>query len=323
MTAPGDTQHVDVVTIGETMVAFTASEGAREYLAVLAGAESNVAVGLTALGHTARWVSRLGDDPLGRFVAAEIADRGVDVVADRDAARPTGVMTKHVGADATERHYYRSESAARQLSPADLGRIGPADWIHVTGITAAISPSAAELVAALVERRSEHRARVSFDVNLRPVLWSDTATAAATLLTVARRADLVFVGDDEARLLFGTDDIDDLAALVLGRPDQQLVLKRGGRPASVVVGGEVVTVPAVGATVVDPTGAGDAFASGYLAACCRRWPLPARLQLGHAMAALVIGVLEDVVPVRAARELAALSVDELDRRTRTDGKGRR
>lgn len=317
MTAPAHSHHVDVVAIGETMVAFTARGGeAREYLAVLAGAESNVTVGLSSLGHRTRWVSRLGDDHLGRLVAAELADRGVEVAVELDDVWPTGVMTKHVVADTTERRYYRNQSAARRLSPADLGRIGSADWIHVTGITAAISPSAAELVTAIVEHRDEHGARVSFDVNFRPALWSDTAAAGSTLLAIARQADLVFVGDDEAAALFGTDDVDELVGLLLARADQELVLKRGSGPATAVVGGEAVTVAATGATVVDPTGAGDAFASGYLAGCCRRWPASARLRLGHAMAALVIGVLEDVVPARAAGDLAAATPDDLARRSR-------
>lgn len=313
MTSPPDDRPVDLVAIGETMVAFTAREAGREYLAVLAGAESNVAVGLAALGHTARWVSRLGDDHLGRLVADELTARGVEVVVDRDELRPTGVMTKHVLAGTTERRYYRSESAARLLAASDLRRIGPARWIHVTGITAAISPSASELVTALVDRRDQHGARVSFDVNLRPVLWSDTDVAASTLLAVARRADLVFVGDDEARTLFGTDDVDRLAELVLQRPDQELVLKRGAGPATVVVGDERSSVPALPTPVLDLVGAGDAFAAGYLAGQCRGWTVDARLRLAHAMSSLVIGVLEDVVPSEAAAELALRSPDDLAR----------
>lgn len=314
MTPPPDTRPVDVVAIGETMVAFTASGGAREYLAVLAGAESNVAVGLASLGHAARWVSRLGDDHLGRLVADELAARGVEVVVERDEVHPTGVMTKHVLAGATERRYYRSESAARRLAPSDLRRLGPARWVHVTGITPAISSSAAELVTTIVHRRDEHGASVSFDVNLRPVLWRDTDVAASTLLAIARRADLVFVGDDEALTLFGTDDAERLASLVLERPDQELVVKRGAGPATAVTSAGSVTVPALPTPVVDAVGAGDAFAAGYLAGRCRGWSPAARLRLGHAMASLVLGVLEDTVPASAAAELAELSPDELDRR---------
>lgn len=313
MPNPPTRSRVDVASIGETMVAFTGRDGSRDYVAVVAGAESNVAVGIAALGHSSRWVSRLGDDQLGRLVADEVAARGVDVEVDWDPIHPTGVMTKHVGDGATERRYYRSQSAARLLGPGDADRIGPAGWVHITGITPAISESAARLVRAVLARRDRHGARVSFDVNLRPQLWSDLGEAAAVTADIARAADLVLVGDDEARDLFGTDDIDRLTESLTGRPGQELVVKRGAAPASAVVDREVVTVSTLGAPVLDPTGAGDAFAAGYLAGCVRGWSPRSRLQLGHVLAARVIGVVGDTVPAPDPHELVALTPTGLDR----------
>lgn len=286
----------DVTTIGETMVAFVGRPGSREFVAVSAGAESNVAAGVAALGRRARWVSRLGDDPLGHQVADDIAGRGVDVDVVWDVEHPTGVMTKHVADGVTDRRYYRSQSAARALSPADIGRIGPTRWLHLTGITAAISSSAAELVDTLLDRRTSPGPLVSFDVNLRPALWPDTAAATERLLADARRADLVFIGDDEASTLFGTTDVDELAALILRRDRHELVLKRGDGPATWVTAGATLTEPARRVDVVDPTGAGDAFAAGWLAATCLGRPPLDRLRLGHLMASRVITVHEDVAP---------------------------
>ena len=312
MDGPADAaDRFDLITIGETMVAFVSRDDPVRYRAIPAGAESNVAAGVARLGCRARWVSRLGDDPLGHFVADSIATRGVDVAVVWDPARPTGVMTKHVTPAGTVGQYYRSESAARELSVDDLGRAGPARWIHVTGITAALSQSAADLVAAIAERRGEHDGRVSFDVNYRPALWPNAATAARVLQPLARGADVVFVGDDEAAALFGTTDADELAGMILGRADEDLVLKRGAGPASIISATGEVSVPALPAEVIDPTGAGDAFAAGYLAATNFGWPPEARLRLGHLMASRVVGVLDDVPPPFTAAELAALSPDIL------------
>ncbi len=148
---------------------------------------------------------------------------------------------------------------------------------------------------------------MAFDVNHRPALWPDPPTAARVLLPLARRADVVFIGDDEAETLFGTSDTGALATLILRREGQELVLKRGSGPATLVTGDRQVSQPALPARVIDPTGAGDAFAAGYLAATSFGWPLRARLQLGHLMAARVVGVLEDVPPPFTAVELGALS----------------
>jgi 2-dehydro-3-deoxygluconokinase len=315
----------DVVTVGETMVAFTGRGDGREYLAVTAGAESNVAAGLATLGLRTRWVSRLGDDHLGRFVVGAIAARGVDVAVVHDVDRATGVMTKHVDHGTTARHYYRSESAARELSPSDLQRIGRTDWIHVTGVTCAISPSAAALVDAALDGRTALGSRVSFDVNLRPTLWTSSSEAADHLLRAARRADLVLIGDDEAATLFDITDERSLADLILVRDDQELVLKRGPDPATLLTTAGVLTEPALPTDVVDATGAGDAFAAGYLGARCLGWPPPARLRLGHFLASRVVSTIEDVCPPLTDPEREELSPEFLATRwaavTRHSGDG--
>ncbi len=296
----------DVVTVGETMAAFVGRDDPHAYHATAAGAESNVAVGVARLGLGAQWVSRLGDDRLGRSIEQWIGGSGVDVAIVRDRDRPTGVLIKHVRDSESEIRYYRSESAARLLSPLDLTRMGPARWIHVTGITPALSESAAELVESVVERRG-HDSRVAFDVNYRPALWPDVATAAEVIGRVARRADLVFIGNDEAEALFGTDDPAKLSRVLLRGDDQMLVAKRGGLGASLVTTTSEVSQPALEVDVVDVTGAGDAFAAGFLAATCLGWDPVARLRLGHLMAARVVGVIDDVPPPFEPQQIAAIS----------------
>ncbi len=296
----------DVVSIGETMAAFVGRSDPRVYHATPAGAEANVAVGVARLGLRSQWVSRLGDDRLGDSVERWIRDSGVSVAVALDPVRPTGVLVKQVAESGAEVRYYRSGSAAGLLSPADLARAGPARWIHVTGITPALSPSASELVHAVVERRS-HDSLVSFDVNYRPVLWTNPDAAAEVVLSLARQADLVFIGDDEALALFGTAAPADLAGMIVEREDQQLVLKRGAGEATLVTRSGLVSWPALPVKVVDATGAGDAFAAGFLAGSCFGWEPVARLQLGHVMASRVVGVIDDVPPPFEPEEIAGIS----------------
>ena len=297
----------DAVCIGETMASFVETDDPRHYVAIAAGAESNVAIGLARLGRRTQWVSRIGDDPLGRIVEESVASAGVTVSATRDPDRVTGVMVKHPSGPAKVSSYYRSESAARLLSPDDLVRVGRAPWVHLTGITPALSESAHALVRSVIDRKSELDCRVSFDVNYRSKLWPDAAAAADTVLPLARDADVVFIGDDEAHILFGTESESALAHLILRRADQELVLKRGPGDASVVTIDDEITVSALATSVVDVTGAGDAFVAGYLAARSDEWPTEARLRLGHFMAARVVGSLEDVPPPLTDEELTLIS----------------
>lgn len=278
------------------MAAFVATNEASSYRAVPAGAESNVVAGMARLGHHVAWVSRLGTDPLGRLIADEIASTGVVIEVAWDPARPTGVMTKHPSATGTHVGYFRRGSAASALSLVDRERVPASRVMHLTGITPALSDSAAALVESLVAGGRSDGPTMSFDVNYRPALWSRPAAAADRLLPMMHAADIVFVGDDEAEALLGTSDPDRLRALVIRRDDQELVLKQGAAGATRVAQAGAMFEPAQAAAVVDVTGAGDAFAAGYLAGVCRGWEPRDRLRLGHLMGARTVAVLDDVAP---------------------------
>lgn len=257
------------------------------------GAESNVAAHVAALGYRARWVSRLGDDPLGHRVSRQLAARGVDVSAVRfDPEHRTGLYLKNPGLGV---HYYRDGSAASHLDASDADAI---EWddiaiAHISGITAAISPSAALFLGRLIDRAHEANVPVSFDVNHRAALW-DAATAAPVLEALARRADIVFVGRDEAETLWGTATSGDIHARFVDVAE--LVVKDGDIGATVFDDQTEVFVPALVVDVVEAVGAGDAFAGGYLASRLAGAPVADRLAAGHARAALTLQTTGDSVP---------------------------
>ncbi|MFF4054990.1 sugar kinase [Streptomyces sp. NPDC001668] len=302
-------EATEVVCLGETMaVLVPPGQEPLERQHVLrlevGGAESNVACGLAALGHRVAWVSRVGDDPLGRRVLADLRGRGVDVRGvETDPDRPTGVYFKDPGTMGTGTYYYRRGSAATRMGPG-LAKACHAPLLHLSGITMALSDSCAELVAELVVRRAVPGATVSFDVNHRPALWRhrDPATA---LLEPARSADIVFVGRDEAETLWGTakpEEIRDLLA-----PAAVIVVKDAehGATAYTADGGEVF-VAAPESRIVERVGAGDAFAAGYLAAHLEGAEVAVALRLGHLMAAAALATGGDVPTAPDRAELDRL-----------------
>jgi 2-dehydro-3-deoxygluconokinase len=309
------------VTVGETMAAFVRDPDgpADRYQLTAAGAESNVAIALAGLGIRARWLSRLGHDDLGHFVHDFVAGYGVEVEVDWDATRPTGSCVKEVRASGSRMRYYRSTSAARRLDLVDLAGVHDADHLHLTGVTPALSPEDRDVVSAVLGRR-QGSGRTSFDVNYRAQLWAGPEQAAAELVPLAQAADIVFIGDDEARWLLGTDDPAEVAGLLLRREDQELVLKGGEGEAMLLTrDGDQVAEPAHRVEVVDLTGAGDAFAAGYLAARFWGWSPRARLRTGHLLASRVIGVVGDIGPRLGDTELADLSRETGERLPETIG----
>jgi 2-dehydro-3-deoxygluconokinase len=124
---------------------------------------------------------------------------------------------------------------------------------------------------------------------------------------MARAADIVFIGNDEAQELFGTAAHSALAESIIVRDDQELVLKRGSGSASVMVGATEISEPSLPAEMIESTGAGDAFAAGYLAGTVFGWKVRARLRLGHLMASRTIAVLDHVAPPLSETDLDMLS----------------
>ncbi|MER7697615.1 sugar kinase [Streptomyces sp. NPDC096095] len=240
----GAATTIDVVCLGESMVTFLPSQPGRladvpSFGRGIGGAESNVACALAAAGHRAAWVGRVGADGFGDHLVETIAGYGVDTSAvRRDPDRPTGIYFRTAadrGAGAHEVAYYRAGSAASAMSPANApyeelfaGRV-----LHLSGITAALSADCLALLRDLTAPRPG-RPLVSFDVNHRPQLWRGGEPDASVLLELARRADLVFVGEDEAEEAWGIAGAEAVRA-ALPEP-AVLVVKRGSAGATVFSG---------------------------------------------------------------------------------------
>jgi 2-dehydro-3-deoxygluconokinase len=321
-TDPSAPSPPELVCLGESMVTFLPARPGRlaevpAFTRAIGGAESNVACALAAAGHRARWVGRVGRDGFGDHLVETIAGYGVDVGAvRRDPHRPTGVYFRTAtdrAADAHEVVYYRAGSAASAMSPATVpySSVADARILHLTGITAALSADCLALMRELTAPRPG-RPLVSFDVNHRPGLWR-RGDAAEVLLDLARGADLVFVGADEAEALWGVADPAEVRA-VLPEP-AGLVVKAGGEgavlfersapradtapravaPRFPAPRADTVThVPAPRVDVVAPVGAGDAFAAGFLSGTLRGLDARARLRHGHLMAAAALTVAGDL-----------------------------
>jgi 2-dehydro-3-deoxygluconokinase len=291
----------EIVCVGETMALITPTDAgladASHATIGLAGAESNVSAGVAATGHRVAWASRLGADPLGDRVASELERRGVELWVERDEAAPTGVMFKDPGIESSTVYYYRRGSAASRMERGFLtpARLDGVRIVHTTGITPALSASCREMTDQLFADARAAGALVSFDVNDRRPLWS-REDAAETLARLADAADITFVGRDEAERIWGTATPNEIRAFL---PHCALLVVKDGDVGATAFDGdaEPVFVPAPVVDVVEPVGAGDAFASGFLSATLDGADLAARLSAGHAAAERVLTIAADLPPL--------------------------
>jgi 2-dehydro-3-deoxygluconokinase len=308
------------ICLGEAMVMLAGESGVpledvESFRRSVGGAECNVAGGLAALGVPTGWISRLGDDGFGRHVLRDLQARGVEVGGvEQDPDRPTALYVKHTVDGQSRMYYYRSSSAAAAMDPTFLDRpevwerLASAELVHTTGITVAISSTAAAMLERLAELRDKYGFMLSVDLNWRPALWRDQDPA--SLWRLLRAADVVLIGADEALVFAGTSDPAELRELLGARPT--LVVKNDSHSAlALEPDGRRTEVPAVTVDVVEPVGAGDAFAAGYLAGTLQGLPVAQRLRLGHLSAAAVLAVPEDhAAPLDPAVRQALLSCSD-------------
>jgi 2-dehydro-3-deoxygluconokinase len=312
-TSSSSTRRPRVVTLGETMgLLSNAQPGPLAHASTMqlgiGGSESNVAIGLSRLGVDVTWFGRVGDDSVGRLVAREIRAEGVDARVTIDDGAATGLMIKERRTSTSQNvTYYRAGSAGSRLSAADLDEaaIASADVLHLTGITPALSGSAAQAVRRAADVAREAGVLVSFDVNYRRALWS-TDDAATFCREFAAGCDVLFAGEDEAAMLLGpaataslatdaaagspSDAAAAAAALARGLAElgpRQAVVKCGAAGAVAMVDGQLVTQEAVPIVAHDTVGAGDAFVAGYLAELAAGNDAPTRLQTAVTVGAFV------------------------------------
>ena len=319
--AQADSRAVpEVIALGEPLIALLAIGSApladvESFGRHVAGAEANVAVGLARLGHRVLYVGRIGADGFGQAILRRLRGEGIDtsgVVIDPD--RRTGLLVRErriLGP--SEVVYQRSGSAGSALEPADVDLVASAfagaQWLHLTGITPALSESAHAAVLRSIVLARANGVRVSFDVNLRRRLWSD-ADAAERLRPIAVGADLVFGDVDELAVVAGaaeSPDGLDAARALRAAGSGQVVVKRGAAGATLVGEGQPLVGPAISVPqVVDPVGAGDAFCAGYLAAVLEDLDPVTALRWGNGCAAAALSVEGDLAGLPTRPELERL-----------------
>jgi 2-dehydro-3-deoxygluconokinase len=304
-------EAVDIVGFGEAMVLFQPTDGApldscTAASVHVAGAELNLCAAAAHVGARTAFCSRVGDDPFGRRVlaAARALGIGTDLVAvDQD--RPTGVFFKDVRPDGARRvHYYRRGSAASALGRADATRAlaaGPR-VVAVSGLTAALGTGPRDAVVELARAAHAAGVAVALDPNLRPGL----PPVLDVVDTLLRYTTYLFLGADEAGPVLGADAPQEVYRAARARGVAEVLLKAGAGGCWYPVGGRMRHQPALATSVVDPVGAGDALAGGYLAARLAGVGTAGAAALGSRLAAAVVASPGDTDGLRSVPAGSAL-----------------
>jgi 2-dehydro-3-deoxygluconokinase len=296
----------DVVTFGECMLRLSPPNFQRLEQATLlnmavGGSELNVAAGVARLGLSAGWVSRLPDNPLGRMVRNKAREMGVDtshLLWTKDDR--LGVYFVEYGASprASSVLYDRSHSAISKIQPGEVawGEVFQGCRLfHVSGITPALSDSAAAVTAEAIGAAKAAGAQISYDLNYRAKLWTQEKARRVQAPFMAE-VDILMTTEEDTERVFGItgSDYREVAKALADQFQLQVVvITLRGTPsvwrntwsALAYSQGTYYDDVTYEVEVVDRVGSGDTFSAGFLYGYLTN-DIARGLKVGNAFAAL-------------------------------------
>lgn len=293
----------DIITIGDAMITFDPTtngplRNVHSFERKAGGAEFNFAIGCARLGLDTGWISRLGKDEFGKFIRNFARGEGIDVSAVKLVdGYPTSLNFKEIREDGSgSTFYYRADSPTKTLTEQtlDVDAIRQTKILHITGVFAAIDPEKnLRLLKRAVTIAKDHGALVSFDPNIRLKLWG-REKARQSLSQLLPYVDIILAGVEEAELLFGVSQPDQIVAACERYGISTVAIKQGEKGAFGFMGGISMTMPPrLPKKVVDTVGAGDGFDAGFIYGVLQGWSLDRTLNFANTIGSMVVSVYGD------------------------------
>ncbi len=291
-----------ILTIGEPLVLFSA-EGDSEkdkplkdiccFKKFVAGAELNLCIGLTRLGHKTQYITQVGKDPFGEFIAESIENEGVgnDYIHFSDDYFTGFQLKSKVTVGDPDIFYFRRNSAASHFNHCSIDRIPfeNVDAVHLTGIFPALSHETKRSIFKILTKAKEKNIPVFFDPNLRPQLWASENQMIHTINEIAAQSTIVMPGISEAIILTGYSDPEQIADFYLNQGVETVIIKQGGKGAFFKSKDEKGLVEGFKPKkIVDTVGAGDGFAAGVISGLLEHLNMREAIRRGNAIGCLAI-----------------------------------
>lgn len=292
------------ILFGEPMALLIADttgplEDVEHFTRSLSGAEVNVSIGLSRLGHKVSYLTRLGDDPFGHYIEKQLKANNIGTeLITYDPVYRTGIQLKNRVENGEDPYapYYRKGSAASHITPKEIEAIDFSDveHVHVTGIPPALSETSRAATYRLMEIAKEKNIFITFDPNLRPALWESKEVMIKVINDLASMADVVLPGIEECKILAGTDDCHEAADFYQNLGVKTVVIKIGAKGAYVRDGKDTYTIGGFKVDkVVDTVGAGDGFAVGVISGRLEGLTLAEAVRRGNAIGAIQVTNISD------------------------------
>ncbi len=288
----------DILAMGRSSIDLYANDigvpfaDIKSFAAYVGGCPTNISVGARRLGLRSALLTAVGDDPVGDFVMKFLSTEGVETrfIPRKPGRRTSAVLLGIEPPDRFPLVFYRDNCADIELTIDDVvaAPVRQTRLLVITGTGLSREPSRSATLFAAEQART-HRIPVFLDLDLRPALWHDARGFGVMVRGALRMVDVAIGTEEEVTEAAGVSSVAEAVGPLLDAGPRALVVKHGGRGASVhLPGGEVIRINPFPVEVVNVLGAGDAFASGFAYGYLKGWDWHDAGRMGNACGAIVV-----------------------------------
>ncbi|CQR53951.1 carbohydrate kinase family protein [Paenibacillus riograndensis] len=297
---PADREY-DVLSAGEMLVDFISEEdqntaGQGTYHPFFGGAPSNIAMNISRLGIRPIVASAVGNDRLGFFLVESLKKAGIDTKCVQIVEDSTSLVLITKSTSTPVPIFYRAADYQLAYTPELEQAVLKAGFVHFSCWPISMEPSR-QTINRVIEAAKRRGIPVCFDPNYHPQVWRKGEDGTAYVKKIISQADIVKPSEDDAERLFGRDTPENQVQKYIALGAGLVIMTLGKDGAIVSNGQETARFETLAHEVVDTTGAGDAFWSGFYTALVRGATVREALRSGFAVSAFKLKYTGAVVPL--------------------------
>ena len=299
----------DVLTVGELLIDLISAdyEDAEEgavYHRYFGGSPANIAANLRKLGVRSQVAAAVGTDRMGRFLVERVRAMGLPTRLIQRVDEATSLVLLNKSKSSPVPVFYRQADYHLAYTELLEHAVLNSSIFHFSSWPLSRQPARGS-IERLLELASRHGLLIGFDPNYHPMLWRKGEDGVAYIRTIIGKVDVVKPSEDDAERLFGCDTPEHQTEKFLELGAKLVILTRGEHGLIVSNGTETVRLPSMAAEVVDTTGAGDAFWSGFYAGLLHQHTVLESVRLGLAVSAYKLkytGAVADLPKLSVIKE---------------------
>jgi len=300
-------KEIDVLAVGELLVDMISKEysnnfESNDYQRFFGGSPANIAMNTTKLGIKSQIVSSVGNDALGQFLIQHLKNNNMNTSMVNKVEYPTSLVMISKSKGTPVPIFYRNADFHMNYSEVLEENIKKAKIVHFSCWPLSVQPFR-NTIERIIEIAKNNKIIIGFDPNYHPMIWEKGHDGIEYIKSIIKYVDIIKPSEDDAERLFGKDTTDNQIDKFLGLGAKLVMMTLGKDGAIISNGRERIKIPTMASAVVDTTGAGDAFWSGFYAAIIKGYTVKESVSFGTAVSAYKLKFLGAIVELPSIEKI--------------------